>query len=249
MRAYGKDTEIIIDRESKRYHDSKFFCKQPFICFAYCPSRLPGWVVRFVGETRSHALLASYGLAPPLLARFHNGLLYKFIRGSVTTPLDLVTAPIYRGVARRLGQWHAVLPFNGAAGSVSKEHDSLPNRQAAGELESGTTKQVNGFHLVKPSQPSPNLWTIIQKWILALPANTDDERARRLMLQSELEWVVGELDDGQGIGGNSVCFSLIFCFHYFSACLNHLTLFSVGLCPLWPFKCQCHCYPSSYRDF
>ncbi|KAK0841834.1 hypothetical protein LTS02_016696 [Friedmanniomyces endolithicus] len=37
-------------------------------------------------ELRAHSLLASVGLAPPLLAKFDNGIMYRFIRGSVCTP-------------------------------------------------------------------------------------------------------------------------------------------------------------------
>src|SRR2546423_15602006 len=78
MRAYGNNTEILIDRER---------------------------------EAKSHGLLAERGLATPLLARFENGLLYKFIQGGVCTPHDLTRKPVWRGVARRLGQWHGSLPI------------------------------------------------------------------------------------------------------------------------------------------
>ncbi len=37
-------------------------------------------------ELRAHNLLANIGLAPPLLAKFDNGIMYRFIRGSVCTP-------------------------------------------------------------------------------------------------------------------------------------------------------------------
>lgn len=49
LRAYGKGTDLIIDRER---------------------------------ETQNHELLMKYGLAPKLLARFHNGMLYEFIQGT-----------------------------------------------------------------------------------------------------------------------------------------------------------------------
>ena len=96
-----------------------------------------------------------------------------------------------------------MLPLNIAAESIaSKEDDLIANHQVDVQIDRKTTdKHLNGFHPVKPRQPGPNLWTIMQKWVLALPATTEDERARRVKLQGELEWIVDELDDGE----NSVC--------------------------------------------
>ena len=113
-----------------------------------------------------------------------------------------MTAPIWRGVARRLGQWHAVLPISAAVESTPAEDLTV-----AHELDVDTkikTKPVDDLTPVKPRRPGPNLWTVIQKWILALPATTEDERARRLGLQKELELIVGELDNGQGLGEDGV---------------------------------------------
>ena len=51
-------------------------------------------------ETQNHELLMQHNLAPELLARFHNGMLYRFIRGSVTSPADLRKKEIWRAVAK-----------------------------------------------------------------------------------------------------------------------------------------------------
>jgi hypothetical protein len=48
------------------------------------------------------------------------------------------------------------------------------------------------------------MWAVLQQWVLALPVATPEQRARRLTLQKELEWVVGQLDDGVGIGEDGV---------------------------------------------
>lgn len=48
------------------------------------------------------------------------------------------------------------------------------------------------------------MWGVLQRWVLALPVATPEQRARRLTLQKELEWVVGQLDDGVGIGEDGV---------------------------------------------
>lgn len=150
------------------------------------------------GETTSHALLASRGLAPPLLARFNNGLLYRFIRGKPCGHLDLVTPPIYRGVARRLGQWHAVLPNKGTSSVPSDEASIVAHSEAE------SAKQEEGFEVIQPRRGGPSMWAVLQKWILALPVSTPEQRSRRLSLQQELQWVLAQLDDGKGIGEDGV---------------------------------------------
>ncbi|KAE8351007.1 kinase-like domain-containing protein [Aspergillus coremiiformis] len=154
-------------------------------------------------EMESHALLASHGLAPSLLARFQNGLLYRFIRGCPATHEDLVTAPIWRGVASRLGQWHSVLPVRGAVVPAQSEVDKV----IMNSVDVHPSNQGDDLPLIRPRQLGPNLWTVLQKWILALPSVTDEQRKRRLSLQRELERVVHELDDGKGIGEDGLVFA------------------------------------------
>ena len=150
----------------------------------------------------SHALLSTRGLAPPLLARFQNGLLYRFVRGRVATAADLVTPPIWRGVARRLGQWHAVLPINESDVSIPAKTLSTIHQV---ELDSEHPKPKDDLQVIQPKRPGPSMWAVLQKWVLALPTATEDQRARRLRLQKELECVVAEFDDGKGIGEDRVC--------------------------------------------
>ncbi|KAJ5135733.1 uncharacterized protein N7515_005011 [Penicillium bovifimosum] len=133
-------------------------------------------------ETRSHALLASRGLAPPLLARFKNGLLYRFIRGRPCGHQDLVSPPIWRGVARRLAQWHAVLPSSGAAPAKD---------EYLGEVAEPQDSEIT---VIKPRRGGSSMWAVLQS-------------ARRLSLQSELQWVVDMLDDGKGLGEDGLVFS------------------------------------------
>jgi ethanolamine kinase len=58
---------------------------------------------------------------------------------------------------------------------------------------------------IQPKEAGPNLWTVLQKWILALPVDTEEQRERRRGLQKELERTAAELDDGSGIGEGGVC--------------------------------------------
>lgn len=150
----------------------------------------------------SHALLSTRNLAPPLLARFHNGLLYRFVRGRVATPADLVSPPIWRGVARRMGQWHAVLPISGKDASFTAKNQAIIHQV---EIDAGQQpKPKEDLRVIHPRQPGPSMWSVLQQWILALPTGTEDQRARRLQLQEELERVAAEFDDGKGIGDNGV---------------------------------------------
>jgi hypothetical protein len=63
--------------------------------------------------------------------------------------------------------------------------------------------------VIQPRHAGPSIWAVIQKWVLALPAGTAEQRARRLSLQAELQWVVDMLDDGKGIGEDGVSHKLI----------------------------------------
>ncbi|OKL60248.1 hypothetical protein UA08_04579 [Talaromyces atroroseus] len=179
MRAYGNHTEILIDRER---------------------------------ETRSHTLLAQHGLAPPLLARFKNGLLYCFIRGHVTSPADLTKPSVWRGVARRLAQWHASLPItqSNESSQFSDSAEESPTEDCCDLAKpNGASKAQPETNItpIRPRQAGPNMWTVLQKWILALPALTEEQRLRQRSLQGELERLVDELDDGSGIGDNGLVFA------------------------------------------
>jgi len=142
-------------------------------------------------ETQNHELLMQHGLAPELLARFQNGMLYRYIPGKVTSPADLRTRPIYRAVARRLAEWHAVVPCI---------HDD----------ESPLAKGVKAQPFVDrvvPNKPRPNMWTVMQKWILALPTETDAQRTRQASIQADLTRLVAELSQRPGLGKNGLVFA------------------------------------------
>ena len=150
-------------------------------------------------EAASQLLLATKGLAPPLLARFQNGILYRFVQGHVCSPADLRRPAVYRGVAKRLGEWHAQLPVSVPIVPVEKKHNEpngLPIR-ATPVKRIPSDAEANA---ITPNKVTPNVWTVMQRWVLALPATTDAERARNERLQKELERTVKEFADLPGIG-------------------------------------------------
>jgi len=54
-----------------------------------------------------------------------------------------------------------------------------------------------------PGKPIPNVWTTMQKWILALPTDTTAQAERRDELMQELESLVALLGDTPGVGGSN----------------------------------------------
>ncbi|KAF8429720.1 kinase-like domain-containing protein [Tirmania nivea] len=160
LRAYGRDTSILIDRERSSVTNIS------------------------LGECASHALLSSYGLAPALLARFSNGLLYRFVAGNVCTVKDLSERPIYLAIANRLGEWHGVLP-------VYRAHQPPDD-------------SILDPHTATIPITENNLWGVMQKWVGALPSGTPAQAARKQELLGELRFLSEEsglkgMDGGVGL--------------------------------------------------
>lgn len=130
-------------------------------------------------ELRAHKLLANIGLAPPLLARFDNGLIYSFIPGHVCSHLDLAKPEVYRQVAKRLGEWHS-LPIGAITSTPLLDREPEAQKHLA---------PVNG----NSTRPHPNTWTTMRSWIEVLPKSTDEERQRIKTIETELEWVESKL--------------------------------------------------------
>ncbi|KAL2129995.1 hypothetical protein VTI74DRAFT_7039 [Chaetomium olivicolor] len=159
-------------------------------------------------ETQNHELLMRYGLAPELLARFQNGMMYRFIQGSVTHPEDLRKPGIYRAVARRLAEWHAVVPcIRGHTGHSRKNSKVDGAAVAALDSSLGDAEFQAALDDVAPGKPPPNVWTVMQKWIFALPTETEAQRARQAELQQELKSLVSDLSQRPGLGDNGLVFA------------------------------------------
>lgn len=174
LRAYGKGTDLIIDRER---------------------------------ETQNHELLMKFGLAPDLLARFNNGMLYRYIKGDVTSPADLRRDEVSHAVARRLAEWHAVVPCIPKDTSAPVEaRQAARDGTTAAEIIKDTAVQDKIDH-VAPSKVAPNVWTVMQKWIYALPVETEAQRQRQSNLQKELLRIVEEFASRPGLGKDSLVFA------------------------------------------
>ena len=128
--------------------------------------------------------------------------MYRFIRGHVSSSEDLTSEPIWRGVARRLGQWHATLPIisAGKTAVVADAGMEVPLK-SLGPTPTASLEEINA---ITPSKPTPNVWTVMQKWVFALPATNETEVKHREVLQKELERTVADLGNKPGLGGNGV---------------------------------------------
>jgi ethanolamine kinase len=142
-------------------------------------------------EAHVHAQLAQLGLAAPLLARFENGLLYRYIPGHVCEASDLGRPNVWQAVAATLGEWHAKL---------SMEHINVPRSPPAnGFLRDTTSSSIK--EQITSWKSAPNVWSEMQQWISILPTNTETQITRRKTLQVELERSFMELElTGENLG-------------------------------------------------
>ena len=122
---------------------------------------------------------------------------------AATSP-QLSQPAIYRGVARRIAQWHALLPILAEGpNAVVKNDVVMPLAQA---IPKGIPGAKDKMRRISPRSPVPNIWSVMQKWVLALDEGTEAERAQKMSLQQELERSAEELAGTEGWGGNGLVF-------------------------------------------
>lgn len=154
--------------------------------------------------------------------------MYRFIRGHVSSSEDLTSEPVWRGVARRLGQWHATLPILSAGKSavIADAGMEVPLKSSA-PTPIASLEEINA---ITPSKPTPNVWTVMQKWVFALPTTNEAQVKRRKTLQKELERTVADLGDKPGLGGNGVPW------HSERNMNQHVSLILSTLACFWPHR-------------
>ena len=160
-------------------------------------------------EVENHKALMRHGLAPPLLAQFRNGMIYRYVPGTVMRPSDLHSHPISLAIARHLAQWHAILPCPSYSNTRAAQ-DAIANTVAA-HKEEGNDKEnelAPKEFSSTVSEPHDNLWTVMHRWISALPVETKEQRTRQEVLRAELSRSVNEFVRRPGLG-QSVSLSAI----------------------------------------
>lgn len=104
----------------------------------------------------------------------------------------------------KLGEWHAVISVSTQTQTVSSNGDSaeksIPGSETPNEQKCGGCDGVSA----RVKAVSPNIWTVLEKWINVLPANTPDERSRNEKFQKEFTWIVSEFAKRPGLGEDSL---------------------------------------------
>ncbi|KAI8099047.1 kinase-like domain-containing protein [Halteromyces radiatus] len=119
--------------------------------------------------------LSRQGLAPPLYARFRNGLIYGFIEGRVSHVDDLGHPKMAKWIATRLAQWHKV------------------------ELPQPTEDHLH--HKTK-HQPDQKLWKTMRGWLDQVPDKYDDPKTQATFanrfdmkhIKTEMEELINHLE-------------------------------------------------------
>lgn len=144
-----------------------------------------------------HLVLNSLNLAPPIYARFKNGLVYGFLPGRLLQPAELQDPRLYPLIAQQLGIWHAKVLAEDIEEGVDKLRKFTNNLKkmstaaaAAAALLPAAAAAANGhgrpraplapnghvrrrlllLHPLKPTKRSiSNVWELIEDWIHIVP--------------------------------------------------------------------------------
>lgn len=114
-------------------------------------------------ELRVHKLLADRGLSSMPLCRFSNGHAYQFIPGSVCSEGDVSKTEIFRGVARELARWHALL-------------QPVDLQGARKELDY-----------------EPSVWSTAKKWLNAISNSSKRSQSEIEQLQERFQYLTDKL--------------------------------------------------------
>lgn len=104
-----------------------------------------------------------------------------------------------------MGQWHAILPVVTEDMIVVAEETGEDKHFSRSTSEPMPSLEV--INAITPDKPTPNIWTVMHKWIYALPTRTKAEKERQAVLDQELKRAVAELGDIPGLGKDGVSIS------------------------------------------
>lgn len=162
----------------------------PIVLRAFGPGAEP--LVSRPREIATHAMFSEYGLAPSLLARFKNGFLYTFTSGKPCDADLLTDERVWRGVAKTMGRWHAVLPV-GTAGTVLDGEDSQvrPDDAKGSEAAKQTAEE----------KAPGDIWAVMRTWASRIPTNTDEGAKVKKQMKEEVEYAFQALGSREGLDG------------------------------------------------
>ncbi|KAI3404773.2 hypothetical protein KGF56_002403 [Candida oxycetoniae] len=116
-------------------------------------------------EFISHLILNSIGLAPPVYARFKNGLIYGFLHGRSLKPSELSNPRLYPLVAQQLGNWHKSLNYTLIEEGVEKIRALRLSSRRNSFSKKKSSKKKKRF--------ISNIWELIDDWIEIVPVNPE----------------------------------------------------------------------------
>lgn len=118
-------------------------------------------------EFVSHLVLNSLHLAPPIHARFSNGLIYGFFPGRSLQPKEMSLPALYPLIAQQLGQLHNHVNAEYIEDGVEKLRKFTANvkKQALKPTQRPPRREK------KPKKTINSIWDLIEDWIQIVPAN------------------------------------------------------------------------------
>ena len=155
-------------------------------------------------EFVTHLVLNSLRLAPPIHARFSNGLIYGFVPGRSLEPYELSRPAVFPFVAQQLGHWHLRINCEYIEDGVEKlrQYTARLKRQVPAPLSSPKRYKPRG----RCGAQINNVWDLIKDWIRIVPpcqklvdiigANLNthvDSGNVRVVLMREFRWLKNAL--------------------------------------------------------
>lgn len=119
-------------------------------------------------EFVSHLVLNSLQLAPPIHARFANGLIYGFLPGRSLAPHELYNGYIFPLIAQQLGRWHNSVNCDSIEEGVGALRKYTAEVKKNYDLALGAAKTARE---PKKRKSINNLWDLIEDWISVVPVN------------------------------------------------------------------------------
>ncbi|RLV92500.1 Ethanolamine kinase 1 [Spathaspora sp. JA1] len=147
-------------------------------------------------EFISHLMLNSIGLAPPVYARFKNGLVYGYLSGRSLEPVELGQDWVYPLIGQQLGNLHRTLDYRLIDQGVQKIRTLRKRRKSSIASSDGKKRYIG------------NIWQLLEEWIDIVPINplliesfnshlenevTVDNLKQ--VIQGELNWMKNHLEN------------------------------------------------------
>ena len=137
-------------------------------------------------EFISHLILNSIGLAPPVFARFKNGLVYGYLDGRSLKPEEMSKKSLYPLIAQQLGNLHNKVDYKLIEQGIEKiralKLGRRRRRSSSASITfkkkhhhnslSGTSSSTSGATTAKKRFIS-NIWELLDDWINIVPINPD----------------------------------------------------------------------------